>query len=224
MSLEKVQIPSQRRICPTPAGLVTTVDADGNPRCDSQVWERTAMDEAKPGSVLTTEFPGYDFLMPYLDGALTNDLIASTKSVGLLRPVSFNLQKFYFPECKAYSGDDNPPADPEYRKRFLECGGIVSHLLSRGYGHGPPRQRGRLFEPGLRAAHRHPRPPRLRQPLWRRRQNALHALQCQGPCAVRSCHPNPAAVRPARGRPAPLPGGSLRNRRRGHGTLHGLAT
>ncbi len=31
MSLEKVQIPSQRPIYPTPAGLVTTVDRDGNP-------------------------------------------------------------------------------------------------------------------------------------------------------------------------------------------------
>ena len=31
MSLEKVQIPSQRPIYPTPAGLVTTVDGDGNP-------------------------------------------------------------------------------------------------------------------------------------------------------------------------------------------------
>jgi hypothetical protein len=31
MSLEKVQIPSQRPIYPTPAGLVTAVDGDGNP-------------------------------------------------------------------------------------------------------------------------------------------------------------------------------------------------
>jgi len=31
MSLEKVQIPSQRPVYPTPAGLVTTVDRDGNP-------------------------------------------------------------------------------------------------------------------------------------------------------------------------------------------------
>ncbi|MGO8746259.1 MAG: flavin reductase family protein [Thermoguttaceae bacterium] len=31
MSLEKVQIPSQRPIYPTPAGLVTTVDGEGNP-------------------------------------------------------------------------------------------------------------------------------------------------------------------------------------------------
>ena len=29
MSLEKVQIPSERPIFPTPAGLVTTVDRDG---------------------------------------------------------------------------------------------------------------------------------------------------------------------------------------------------
>ena len=31
MSARKVQIPSQRPIYPTPAGLVTTVDGDGNP-------------------------------------------------------------------------------------------------------------------------------------------------------------------------------------------------
>lgn len=31
MSLNKIQIPSQRPIYPTPAGLVTTVDRDGNP-------------------------------------------------------------------------------------------------------------------------------------------------------------------------------------------------
>jgi len=31
MGMEKVQIPSQRPIYPTPAGLVTTVDRDGNP-------------------------------------------------------------------------------------------------------------------------------------------------------------------------------------------------
>ncbi len=31
MSHEKVQIPSERPIFPTPAGLVTTVDRDGNP-------------------------------------------------------------------------------------------------------------------------------------------------------------------------------------------------
>ena len=31
MGLEKVQIPSQRPIYPTPAGLVTSVDRQGNP-------------------------------------------------------------------------------------------------------------------------------------------------------------------------------------------------
>ena len=31
MSHRKIQIPSQRPIYPTPAGLVTTVDGDGNP-------------------------------------------------------------------------------------------------------------------------------------------------------------------------------------------------
>jgi len=35
---------------------------------------RRAMDEVDPRSVLTTEHPGYDFLMPHIDGCITYDL------------------------------------------------------------------------------------------------------------------------------------------------------
>lgn len=75
---------------------------------------RQAMDEAKPGSVLTTEHPGYDFLMPFIEGCITYDLIVQTTS---LRPLECNLQRFYFPECKAYELIYNQ-ADAKYQKRF----------------------------------------------------------------------------------------------------------
>jgi len=32
------------------------------------------MDEVAPGSVLTTEHPGYDYLMQFIDGCITYDL------------------------------------------------------------------------------------------------------------------------------------------------------
>jgi len=32
---------------------------------------RLAMDEVNPRSVLTTEHPGYDFLMPWIEGCIT---------------------------------------------------------------------------------------------------------------------------------------------------------
>jgi len=60
---------------------------------------RQAMDEARPGSVLTTEHPGYDFLMQFIDGCITYDLSVQATS---LRPLECNLQRFYFPECKPY--------------------------------------------------------------------------------------------------------------------------
>lgn len=75
---------------------------------------RKAMDEAKPGSVLTTEHPGYDFLMQYLEGCITYDL---TVQATPMRPLECNLQKFYFPECKPYELD-HAGADRQHRKRF----------------------------------------------------------------------------------------------------------
>ncbi len=60
---------------------------------------RQAMDEVNPRSVLMTEHPGYDFLLPFLEGCITYDLSVEATE---LRPVECNTQRFYFPECKAY--------------------------------------------------------------------------------------------------------------------------
>ena len=75
---------------------------------------RKAMDEAKPGSVLTTEHPGYDYMMQYLEGCITYDV---TVQATPLRPMECNLQRFYFPECKAFELDHRR-ADLKHRKRL----------------------------------------------------------------------------------------------------------
>lgn len=72
------------------------------------------MDRVKPGSVLTTEHPGYDYLMQYLDGCITYDL---TVQKSPLRPLEVNTQRFYFPECKAYELD-HQGADLLSHKKF----------------------------------------------------------------------------------------------------------
>ncbi len=77
---------------------------------------RQAMDEAKPGSVLTTEHPGYDFLMQFIDGCITYDVSVQATS---LRPLECNLQRFYFPECKAYElVYGGLSFDPGHHRRF----------------------------------------------------------------------------------------------------------
>lgn len=73
-----------------------------------------AMDEVKPGLVLTTEHPGYDYLMQYLDGCITYDM---TVQACPLRPLEVNTQRFYFPECKAYELDHRG-ADLDSKKKF----------------------------------------------------------------------------------------------------------
>jgi len=75
---------------------------------------REAMDEVKPGSVLTTEHPGYDYLMPIIDGCITYDL---TVQATPLRPLECNLQRFFFNECKPFELDHRG-ADKQHRKRF----------------------------------------------------------------------------------------------------------
>jgi hypothetical protein len=75
---------------------------------------RQAMDEVAPGSVLTTEHPGYDYLLQYLEGCITYDLTVLDSP---LRPLECNLQRFLFPECKAYELDHRG-ADRKHRKRF----------------------------------------------------------------------------------------------------------
>lgn len=75
---------------------------------------RQAMDEVNPRSVLTTEHPGYDYLLQFLDGCITYDL---TVMATPLRLLECNLQRFLFPECKAYELDHRG-ADPQCHKRF----------------------------------------------------------------------------------------------------------
>jgi hypothetical protein len=75
---------------------------------------REGMDRVDPTTVLTTEHPGYDYLMQYLDGCITYDLTVQKSE---LRPLEVNLQRFYFPECKAYELD-HQGADREHRKRL----------------------------------------------------------------------------------------------------------
>lgn len=73
-----------------------------------------AMDEVRPELVLTTEHPGYDYLMQFLEGCITYDL---TVQACPLRPLECNLQRFYFPECKAYELD-HWGVDPDSKKKF----------------------------------------------------------------------------------------------------------
>lgn len=73
-----------------------------------------AMDEVRPDLVLTTEHPGYDHLMQYLEGCITYDL---TVMASAMRPLECNLQRFYFRECKPYELDHRS-ADPQDRKKF----------------------------------------------------------------------------------------------------------
>ncbi len=75
---------------------------------------RAAMDKVNRRLVLTTEHPGYDYLMQFLDGCITYDL---TVQATPLRPLECNTQRFYFPECKAYELDHRG-ADRDCHKRF----------------------------------------------------------------------------------------------------------
>jgi len=64
--------------------------------------------------VLTTEHPGYDYLMQCMEGCITYDL---TVQATPLRPLECNLQRFFFPECKAFELDHRG-ADPDHHKRL----------------------------------------------------------------------------------------------------------
>lgn len=75
---------------------------------------RAEMDKVDRRLVLTTEHPGNDYLMQYLDGCITYDL---TVQASPLRPLECNTQRFYFPECKAYELDHRG-ADRDCHKRF----------------------------------------------------------------------------------------------------------
>ena len=90
---------------------------------------RQAMDEVAPGSVLTTEHPGYDFLMPLIEGCITYEFRVHASP---LRPLPCNLQRFYFPECKAYELD-NTGADRGHRVRFWNAVGSFGAYYPEAY-------------------------------------------------------------------------------------------
>ncbi len=62
------------------------------------------MDEVDPRLVLTTEFPGYDYMAQYLDGCIVYESMSHVRPI---RPVPVNLFRFYFPECKVFDLDRN---------------------------------------------------------------------------------------------------------------------
>jgi hypothetical protein len=72
------------------------------------------MDQVRPDLVLTTEHPGHDYLLQYLEGCITYDLSSMASP---LRPLECNAQRFYFPECKPYELDHRG-MDPLSRKKF----------------------------------------------------------------------------------------------------------
>lgn len=80
---------------------------------------RGAMDEVNPGAVLTTEMPGYDFMMQFLDGCITYDF---SMQASPLRPVEVNLQRFYFPECRPFELD-HQVRDPECLRKLWNAVG-----------------------------------------------------------------------------------------------------
>jgi hypothetical protein len=90
---------------------------------------RQAMDEVAPGSVLTTEHPAYDYLMQFLDGCITYDY---TVQATPLRPLEVNLQRFYFPECKAYELDHRG-ADTLDRKKFWNGVASFGRILPKPF-------------------------------------------------------------------------------------------
>lgn len=87
---------------------------------------RRAMDEVAPRSVLTTEHPGYDYLLQFMEGCITYDVSVQGTP---LRPLECNTQRFYFPECKAYELVSDPKRlDAKHHKRFWNAvGSFGSH-------------------------------------------------------------------------------------------------
>jgi len=83
------------------------------------------MDQVRPDLVLTTEFPGNDHLAATLEGAIVYDVRRNKP----IRPVSINLFRFYFPECKVFEIDR--PARRHAREMMLwNAVGAFSALYS----------------------------------------------------------------------------------------------
>ncbi len=80
---------------------------------------REGVDRVDPRSVLTTEMPGYDYMMQFLDGCITYDL---SMQASPLRPLEVNLQRFYFPECRPFELDHRG-RDPHCAKKLFSAVG-----------------------------------------------------------------------------------------------------
>ena len=90
---------------------------------------RQAMDEVAPRAVLMTEHPGYDFLLPFIDGCLTYDIAVQASE---LRPLECNTQRFYFPECKAFElVYDSRGFDTNHHRRFWNAVGVATSPYPR---------------------------------------------------------------------------------------------
>lgn len=92
---------------------------------------REAMDEVDPKLVLTTEFPGYDHLARFLDGAIVYESMSHVRPI---RPVPVNLFRFYFPQCKLYDldRDTGDSLDWQFFNGMGRFGGVQSpsrHLI-----------------------------------------------------------------------------------------------
>ncbi len=80
---------------------------------------REGMDRVDTRSVLTTEMPGYDYMLQFLDGCITYDL---SMQASPLRPLEINLQRFYFPECRAFELDHRGH-DPQCARKLWNAVG-----------------------------------------------------------------------------------------------------
>jgi hypothetical protein len=76
---------------------------------------REGMDEVAPGSILTAEFPGYDYMMQFMEGSITYEFL---KQGMWLRPVELDVTRFYLREHAtmeySFSG-----SDPDNQKKLF---------------------------------------------------------------------------------------------------------
>ncbi len=70
-----------------------------------------AMDQVRPGLVLTTEYPGTDFFAANIEGALFHE--GAVTRIHAVRPVPCNLFRFYFRHCKPF--DLSRKSQPHYQ-------------------------------------------------------------------------------------------------------------
>ena len=87
------------------------------------------MDRIVKNSILTTEFPGYDYMTQFLDGSITYFLSANKIPFG--NPIVY-IGRFYFPEFKFFELD-HTKKDPECKITFFNGVGRFYTNYSPGY-------------------------------------------------------------------------------------------